>query len=115
MPDELRQWLDELNSLRTDNIRLKDALSKAVCKDVHSSFVEQAERFQQHFVEKDQIMDILRQDINKLMVRITTGKITDADLHQHTSLKKDMQQLSEAFRNMKMAFAKFLASEKMHD
>jgi len=98
-------WLNALNELRVENIRLKDQLSAAISQDVSHEFVEKAEQFQQRFVEKDQVIDLLRHDI----IMLHTVK-SNADTHQRqfTVLEKDMKQLIHEFYQMKTSFASFI-------
>ena len=104
---ESRKWLNALNELRMENIRLKNELSEAVSHEVSLDFVEEAELFQQRFVEKDQVIDLLRHDINILLH--TYEPITVAEERQYIVLEKDMEQLIHEFRQMKISFRGFLS------
>lgn len=106
---ESRKWLTTLNELRVENVRLKNQLSEAVSRKVSLDFVEEAERFQQCFVEKDQVIDLLRHDINTLMYELSEQEIiTDAAERQCVILEKDTAQLIFEFRQMKISFNDFL-------
>lgn len=105
---ESRKWLTALNELRAENILLKEQLSEAVQREVSPRFVEQADLFQQSFIEKDQIMDLLRYDINNLLYRLPDRNMNSADERQCIVLEKDMRQLVLEFGQMKTSFAGFL-------
>ncbi|WP_090390204.1 hypothetical protein [Niabella drilacis] len=91
-----------------DNVLLKDWLSKAVSGQVSSDFVEQAEMFQQQFVEKDLIIDLLRRDIALLKEEIAIQGMTDANSRQYTALEEAVQHLLHEFQKMKCAFIDFV-------
>jgi len=103
---ESRKWLTALNELRTENIRLKNQLSEAISHEVGLDFVEEAERFQQRFVEKDQVIDLLRHDIN--ILQHANEPMTQAEERQYIVLEKDMEQLINEFRQMQASFINFL-------
>src|SRR5688572_9228128 len=89
---EGKQWLSVLNDLRTENIQLKESLSEAVSQEVSFQFVDRAEGFQQLFVDKDQVIDLLRYEIIMLLSRLSGGEMTVADERQCVILEKDMEQ-----------------------
>ncbi|WP_118953488.1 hypothetical protein [Taibaiella helva] len=109
---EGRKWLNALNDLRAENIRLKDQLSEAISREVSLDFVEQADRFQQRFVEKDQVLDLLRHEINIVLAQIAGREIVPADERQYQLLEKDMEHLIHEFHQMKLSFADFLIKRK---
>lgn len=107
---ESSKWLKSLNELRVENIHLKDSLSQAISREVSHEFVEQAERFQQHFIEKDQVIDLLRHEINMLVHKLAGKGMTGED--ECIILKKDTEQLIGEFHRMKTSFASFLSTGK---
>jgi len=107
---ESKKWLTSLNDLRGENIHLKNQLSEAVSREVSPDFVEEVERFQQLFVEKDQIIDLLRYDINILLY--SKDPITDTEERQYQVLEKDIEQLAHEFHQMRASFSSFLAVGK---
>lgn len=108
----VKEWQTFLNNLRLENISLKNRLSEAISHDVSTAFVEQAEHFQQRFVEKDQVMDLLRHDINTILQDTAPVAVTEADQRQYRMLEKDMQRLRDEFNQMKRSFATFLSLDK---
>lgn len=105
---EGRTWQFILNELRTENIRLKNQLSEAISHEVSPTFVERAEQFQQQFIEKDQVMDLLRHDINTMLYKVSDYTGTDAEERQYTLLEKDIEKLIYEFHQMKISFSGFL-------
>ena len=107
---ECRKWLAVLNELRIRNVQLKEQLSQAINGDVSLSFVDQAELFQQKFVEKDQILELLRYDIKATFDKLPEHLITNAAERQYAILKKDILKLTEEFQQMETSFSQFVAS-----
>ena len=110
---ESKEWLSVLSELRTENIRLKELLSEAISHEVSFQFVDQAEEFQQLFVEKDQVLDLLRYEIIMLLSRLSGGEMTATDERQCAVLEKDMEQFILEFRQMEHAFCSFLTANKI--
>ncbi|MFA6059149.1 MAG: hypothetical protein WC756_13175 [Taibaiella sp.] len=109
---ECRKWQTVLNELRTRNVQLKEQLSQAIKGDVSLSFVEQAEIFQQKFVEKDQILELLRHDVRAMLDKLLEHGITGTVERQYSLLKKDIAKLMDEFYQMEMSFSEFVASNK---
>lgn len=104
-----RKWLTNLNELRTENIRLKEQLSGAINQDVTLKFVEQAEQFQQHFLEKDQIIDLLRHDIKTMLDKLSEHAVTRIEEQQYEVLGKDISKLIYEYHQIAESFYQFLA------
>jgi uncharacterized protein YdcH (DUF465 family) len=109
---ECRKWQAVLNELRTRNVQLKEQLSQAINGEVSLSFVEQAELFQQKFVEKDQILELLRYDVKSMLDKLLEHLIAGGAERQYTILKKDMVKLMDEFHFMEISFSQFVASNK---
>lgn len=109
---ECRKWQTVLNELRTRNVQLKEQLSQAVNGDVSLSFVEQAELFQQKFVEKDQILELLRHDVKAMLDKLSEHPTNGAADRQYTMLKKDMVKLMDEFHHMEISFSQFVTSNR---
>jgi len=107
---ESKKWLTSLHELRGENIRLKDQLSEAISRDVSPDFIDTVERFQQLFLEKDQIIDLLRHDIKVLLY--SKEPITDSEERQYIVIEKDIEQLTDDFHKMKTSFGDFLGMSK---
>lgn len=109
---ESRKWQAVLTELRTENIQLKEQLSQAISQEVSAAFVEEAEQFQQRFLERDQVIDLLRHDINTLQQKISGHTTTGGEDRQFTLMEKDMEKLICEFHQMKVSFSRFLAANK---
>lgn len=105
---ECREWQTVLNELRARNVQFKGQLSRAINRDVSPSFIEQAEVFQQKFVEKDQILDLLRHDVKSMLDKLSEHLVSAAAERQYTILKKDIVKLIDEFHNMETSFARFV-------
>ncbi|PZF74863.1 hypothetical protein [Taibaiella soli] len=109
--EAVRKAQIELEELGNRNIRLKEELSEAVRREVNAAFVEKAERFQQSFLEKDQIIALLRHDARILIEKLKLDIATDADLVQCTRLKADVRRLASNASENTLSFQSFLANE----
>lgn len=109
---ESNGWLRALNELRIENTRLKDRLSEAISGNVSLDFVEQAEHFQQRFIESDQVVDLLRHDVNAFLYKLTEQKMKGVAEHQCVTLAKDIEQLIFEFNKMKISFMNFLVANE---
>jgi hypothetical protein len=106
---ECKKWLTVLNELRIENIQLKEQLSKAINQDVSLTFVEQAEQFQQQFLEKDQIIDLLRHDIKTMLDKLYEHTTIGMEEHQYAILEKDISKLIHEFHQVAISFYQLLA------
>jgi hypothetical protein len=104
---ECKKWLTILNELRIENVRLKEQLSEAVNQNVSLTFVEQAEQFQQHFLEKDQVIDLLRHDIKTMLDKLSEHTITGIEGHKYTVMEKDILKLTHEFHQAVISFYQF--------
>ena len=101
------EWLTVLNELRIENIRLKGQLSDAINQDVSLAFVEQAEQFQQQFLEKDQVIDLLRHDIKTMLDKSSELAITRTERQKYEVLEKDISKLIHEFHQAAISFYQF--------
>ncbi len=105
--DLIRIWTTTLEKLRQDNVCLKNRLSAAVQHTVSRSFLEAAEFYQQRFIDKDQIIDLLRYDISNLAHKSMQGGQAVSEL-QVRHLAKDIDALVSEFNQMKDSFNRYL-------
>ncbi len=103
-----RKWLGILNELKNENVQLKDWLSESISGQVPVDFVERAETFQQQFVEKDQIIDLLRRDIAVLLEEVSIHGMRQVNKKQYLNLEKAIMRLQIEFQKMKLSFLNFL-------
>jgi hypothetical protein len=109
---ECRKWQTLLNELRIQNIGLKEQLSQAISHDVSLEFVEQAELYHQMFLDKDQLIDLLRHDINIILSAMPQPGIADNEGLQYIILRKDIEKLISDFHQMEISFSRFVVSYK---
>lgn len=105
---EIGKWRQSLYELRLKNSRLKDLLSEAIQREVQLSFIEQAEDFQQKFIDKDQVIELLRRDLNYISARAHTGAYSEDDRQQLSVLDRDIRKFLHEFREMEHSFRTFL-------
>lgn len=109
--DLIRSWTTALEKLRQENVQLKNRLSTAIQQQVSRSFLDEAELFQQRFIDKDQVIDLLRHDISLLARKsMHTGqKATESSGNKARLLAKDIRTLVEEFNLMRDSFNQCLA------
>jgi hypothetical protein len=114
----IKEWLSILDGLRQENVLLKSRLSNALQQKVSRSFIETAEDFQQKFISKDQLIDLLRHEMTGLLERsVIIIKEEKANTFQsrYETLEKDMQRLITEFHLMKTAFGRSLPEKLEQD
>lgn len=109
---QVTSWQVILDEIKFENIRLKNLLAEAISKNVSRSFVEEAEAFQQKFLDKEQVADLLRHDISSMMAH--TGDPVMTGL-QSASLERDIVRLHTEITQLKSLFHVYLASKTDHD
>jgi regulator of replication initiation timing len=105
---ELRKWQELLKSLRMENTQLKDRLSGAISREVSNDFVDKAELYQQRFIEKDQVIDILRLEVHYLLQKFSASENSAGNEQQYRVLEKDIEKLIAEFQQMALSFSSFL-------
>ncbi len=106
--DLIRSWTTTLEKLRQENILLKNRLSVAVQQQESRTFLEEAESFQQRFVDKDQVIDLLRHDISILAWK--NRQLVFAGIDKPLLLlARDIATLVAEFDQMREAFHRCLA------
>jgi hypothetical protein len=104
---KIAAWQTVLEEVRLENIRLKNLLAEAISKNVSRQFVEQAEIFQQKFLDKDQVIDLLRHEISSLL----TGNVDVLkNGSQINSMEKDISRLQAETGLLKTIFYQYLES-----
>lgn len=113
---EQKAWQHTLDYILLQNIDLKNSLSSIDERSIDTKVLEQLEKFQNRFIEKDVLISLLRHDI--ISLEDLLGK-EDADEVQylqlkskHEGLKKDIQRLEAEFILLKYNFTQFLSGLK---
>lgn len=109
---EVRQWLAILDELRQMNILLKNRLVFALQQEVNRTFIEIAEQYHQQFIDKDQLIRLLRHDLTSLLEdgQRDGGESPDW-FARFFRLEKDMQRIINEFSGMKAAFEYYLTAK----
>lgn len=109
---QAKQWLVILDELRQLNIGLKNRLVSELKQEVTRNFIETAEYYQQKFVDKDQMVRLLRHDITGLVE--DSARMPEENLawsERFYSLEKDMERLIAEFSRMKAGFEHYLSDK----
>ncbi|XZF15714.1 hypothetical protein ACTHGU_06225 [Chitinophagaceae bacterium MMS25-I14] len=105
----VREWLTILDELRQENIRLQDRLSATIKDEVSRTFIEDAEAFQQKFIDKDQVINLLRYDIAGLLKQMQLPvQANIRSILQARQLEKDLHKVISRFNLLKDSFDKYL-------
>jgi polyhydroxyalkanoate synthesis regulator phasin len=103
----INKWQAKIDALRFENNRMKDRLANAMSKDVSISFLEEAEMFHQEFMDKDQIIDLIRHEMaNMLLTEENT--ISLSRRQQSVNLKKDIRRLERELSKLGDLFSSHL-------
>ena len=105
---ELKEWQTQLEQLRLENNKLKNLLAKAISKEVSASFVEAAEAYQQKFIDKDQVVDLIRHELASLISAADSNALSEQS-RQYVKLKMDIQRFVKEYNQLKSSFLKHLA------
>ncbi|HQE12507.1 MAG TPA: hypothetical protein PLQ78_07145 [Flavipsychrobacter sp.] len=113
---EQEAWQHTLDYILLQNIDLKNSLSRIDEQVIDTGVLEQLEKFQNRFLEKDVLISLLRHDIISLEELLRNEFSNEVQylqiIHKHEGLKKDIQRLEVEFILLKSKFNLFLASLK---
>jgi len=104
----IRQWQDRVEALRSENNSMKEHLTALIRQDVTPPLLERAEMFHQEFMNKDQIIDLVRHELAMFPLR-EDGTLRPADELQYASLRKDINRLESELAQLKSAFSQYLS------
>jgi hypothetical protein len=100
-------WNSLLNELRVVNINMKLQLTESISQASDTRIIDKAEIFQHNFVEKDQIIDLLRHDINNLLQQIKATRDTNSMIQYMKTLDEDISKLQKEFVQLQKKFDRF--------
>lgn len=106
---EIKTWLSIVDNLKQGNVFLKNRLSEAVKGPLSDSLIDSAESFQQNFINKDQIIDLLRHDITDLLAGLSKRTMADNNDDKISLLHRDVERIVLEFDKMKYSFEHFLS------
>lgn len=109
---EQESWQHTLDYILQQNIELKNSLSAIDSRMIDADVLEQLEKFQNRFIEKDVLISLLRHDIISLEELLKNDYSNELQylqiVRKHESLKKDIQRLEVEFILLKSKFNIFL-------
>lgn len=109
LENEIGTWLQKLDGMQLENTDMKTRLADAVKQTVSASVLEEAEQFQNRFINKDTVISFMRADIKKHAQKIDdcANNPLDCQVWQN-KLRSDMEKMETEFCSMKSVFASYL-------
>lgn len=104
---EIGNWLQKLEGMQLENTDMKTRLADAVKQAVSPSALEEAEQFQNRFINKDTVISFMRADIKKQSQKLENG--TPDIQSWQTRLRSDMEKMETEFDNMRSVFSTYLS------
>lgn len=107
-------WKRMLVFLSDENSTLKTRLAEVVKDDgINPEFLSNAELYQNKFMQKDEIISLIRQDItgiDKLLIKeLYKDKAAKEVIHKQKILRRELKKLATSFNEMKFHFNNYLA------
>ncbi len=110
---ENRTWIRLLEFFKQENYFMKNRLSEVLEHQVDKDFLALAEQFQNKFILKDEYIDELRHDINKLdqiLNEIPGEWISNTHNATQVKLKNEMDYFEKDFNKLRNEFNEYLYS-----
>ncbi len=110
---ENRTWIRLLEFFKQENYFMKNRLSEVLEHQVDKDFLALAEQFQNKFILKDEYIDELRHDINKLdqiLNEIPGEWISNKHNATQVKLKNEMDYFEKDFNKLRNEFNEYLYS-----
>ena len=103
-------WGRALEFMRQENVHLKNRLADIISQDSRGDFLEQAELFQNYFLHKDMVIELLKHDISEQR-RSTTAPAADAAMlySRQNRLRSDIEKTEADFIRLKTDFNQYLS------
>ena len=109
-------WKRYLQFIQQENNYLKNRLSQALQNDTDHTFLERAEYFQNKFINEDDTVNMLRQDIHELEQCFTKEMEEDSNIKllekKLKKMQKDMDIVERQFTILKSDFNHYLSDVK---
>lgn len=110
--NECRLWLEELMEMSHMTVTLKTLLAEALGGQVPRSFVDGAEFFQQAFIRKDEVLALVRHEVNEqkqaLSQPLPDQALPAPLLRKQKNLRRDMRRLMKDLVLLKADFEQYL-------
>jgi hypothetical protein len=114
LQQETQMWLRSLDFIQQENIHLKNSLADILKIELSDAMLEDAEYFQNQFLNKDTVIALLRRDIaiqsQQLEQDLRTQEIGKKSLKQQDKLRGDMEKMEKEFSKLKFQFNNYLSA-----
>jgi len=115
---KIETWKRLLNSRKAGNVLLKSRLAYILKNDFDQDSLEEIEDFQTRFITEDELIDMLRKEVDELDSLQYDGAFDDVNLEEvfnskMRKLSKDMEISTFRFNNLKSGFDDF--RQKIYD
>lgn len=111
---ESDEWKRTLELLLLENAYLKNRLAEIVnVSRATMPFLEKAEDYQNRFMQKDEVINLMRKDItefDRLLAQCTAESrdLLKTIMHRQKSLRKELILLESTFSSLKVQFQQML-------
>lgn len=111
---ESDEWKRTLELLLLENAYLKNRLAEIVnVSRTTMPFLEKAEDYQNRFMQKDEVINLMRKDItefDRLLAQCTAENrdLLKTIMHRQKSLRKELLLLESTFSSLKVQFQQML-------
>ncbi len=111
---ENETWKRYLQFLQQENNYLKTRLSQVLQHDFDVEFLDRAEYFQTKFLNGDETVNLLRQDVHEIEKLLHNGVLENATILKELQkkikkLSRDMETVEQQFNKLKTDFNEFIA------
>lgn len=108
-------WLRSLDFIQQENIHLKNSLADILKIELSDGMLEDAEYFQNQFLNKDTVIALLRRDIAIQSQEIekelhAKHDIEKKSLKHQDKLRSDMEKMEKEFSKLKFQFNNYLST-----
>lgn len=108
----ISNWLQQLQHLQVENVQFKNQLADKIRKELSPDVLEQAEYFQNQFLNNDVAISLLRHEVarhaglQKQEIKLMEGETYMAD--SRDQLRKDIQNMQLGMERLKHEFKKYI-------
>lgn len=107
-------WKRYLHFMQQENNYLKTRLGQVLQNDIDVDFLNRAEYFQTNFLNEDETVNLLRQDVHEIDKLLHMGAAQNAVLlkelqRKMKKLSRDMETIERQFNKLKTDFNVFLS------
>jgi hypothetical protein len=111
---ENEMWRRLLAFIQAENVILKTRLAQIASEEIDSDMLEEAEYFQNNFVDEDASMNQLRNHVSEqgnLLNRevFEDGAILKEVMRKQRKIRKEVEQAEQRFNKLKFEFNNFLS------